>query len=210
MLAPAHDIRSTRPSDVTGRRTAIIGSVALLHVAIVYAIVTGMAGAVLTTTPAELITRFIRDPVAPPRNVFVPPRPVFKTVDIPTAPNVPIPVITTAIDQPPRTLGGQTSSTGTPDSAAGVVGGTHTIPPYPDLARLLGHQGTVLLQLTVSPQGNVVSAVVLTSTGYPELDSAAVDWVGAHWKYKPAIQGGQPVTSQVQVSIKFDLRQAAR
>jgi len=32
----------------------------------------------------------------------------------------------------------------------------------------------------------------------------------AHWKYKPALQNGQPVPSQAQAAVKFDLRQAGR
>ena len=49
---------------------------------------------------------------------------------------------------------------------------------------------------------------VLNHEGYAELDAAAVSWVQAHWKYKPAFQNGIAVTSQAQAAVKFDLRTA--
>jgi outer membrane biosynthesis protein TonB len=50
----------------------------------------------------------------------------------------------------------------------------------------------------------------LQSSGFPELDQAAVAWVVSHWKYKPAVQGGVTVTSQSQAAVRFDLKQANR
>ncbi len=97
-----------------------------------------------------------------------------------------------------------------PDTGASGISSTHSIPPYPALARVASHQGTVLLQIVVSADGSVASASVLQSSGFPELDQAAMAWVTAHWKYKPATQNGQAVPAQVQAAVKFDLRQASR
>jgi len=55
-----------------------------------------------------------------------------------------------------------------------------------------------------------VNASVTQSSGFPALDESAVAWVMAHWKYKPAIRGGVPVTSQTQAAVKFDLKLAHR
>ncbi len=209
MLMPTHEILSARRSGMSSRRVAIIGGVALLHVAVVYAIVTGMAGAVLTAVPKIMEAQVIV-PQAQPKSEPVPPKPILKTVDVPTAVSIPKPDI--AIDNSqPTPLNVQTAPTDTPppaDTAASSVGSTHTIPPYPIEARTAGHQGTVLLTLTISPQGDVVAAGVLQSSGFPELDQSAIAWVTSHWKYKPAVQGGAPVTSQARAAVRFDLHQA--
>ncbi|MEI9991744.1 MAG: energy transducer TonB [Rhizomicrobium sp.] len=189
----------------------IIGSVAMLHVVIVYALVSGMAGQTVKYISHELTTRVLDDKTkiadAPP-----PPKPALvrphETVD-----TIPPPVIAVANDQPPPITLPQTPASNVPpaqpDTDASGVSSTHSTPPYPALARMAAHQGTVTLQLVVSAQGDVASATVLQSSGFPELDQAAVTWVMAHWKYKPAIQNGAPVPSQAQAAVKFDLRRAS-
>lgn len=95
-----------------------------------------------------------------------------------------------------------------PDSAASGMTETHTTPPYPADARNLSQQGTVTLALTIDATGAVTNAQVKASSGYPDLDQTAVNWVIAHWRYKPAIQSGVPVASTSLAAVKFDLRQA--
>lgn len=80
----------------------------------------------------------------------------------------------------------------TPDGAASAVGSTHTIPPYPAVARRLGQQGVVALQLMISPSGEVTAVDIVQSSGFPELDQTAAAWVKARWKYKPAVLGVSP------------------
>jgi protein TonB len=54
-------------------------------------------------------------------------------------------------------------------------------PPYPPLARDQAEQGTVILRLTADAAGNVVTAEVKSSSGYPILDHATVEFVKRHW-----------------------------
>jgi len=206
MLKPAHDIHAVRGT--SPRRAAIIGAVGALHVAAIYALISGMAGDVLKQVPPDLIV-----------HLFQPSHPA-NTVTPPQQPSLVRPTIETPQVQPPeikiddssgqsiRAAYSQPHTAATPDSAAAGVANTHTIPPYPLAASTLGHQGTVVLRLTVSPLGDVVAASVVQSSGFPELDSQAVAWVTEHWKYRPAIQGGAPVTSQTEAAVRFDLKQA--
>jgi TonB family protein len=55
-------------------------------------------------------------------------------------------------------------------------------PPYPPLALQTGEQGTVILLLTGDDTGNVVSVDVKTSSGFPILDRATVDFIKRHWR----------------------------
>lgn len=92
-----------------------------------------------------------------------------------------------------------------PDRAPFAIASTRTTPPYPVIARRVGWEGTVLLRLTVSPQGRVSRADVVTSSGHIELDSAAQDWVVSHWTYRPAIKDGAAIEAQILTKVLFSL-----
>jgi protein TonB len=61
-------------------------------------------------------------------------------------------------------------------------GGERPEPPYPKIALEAGQQGTVILSLTGDDAGNVVSVEVKTSSGFPILDRATVDYIKRHWR----------------------------
>jgi protein TonB len=147
--------------------------------------------------------------VVPPAK---PPEPVMKKAVIPVAP---IPTFT--IDQSPK-AGGITTTTVPPvidnggarpqeNSIHAPVGisSTHTVPPYPPIARRIGAEGKVTLRLTVSVEGRVTQAEVVTSSGREELDQTAQQWIVAHWAYKPALENGSPVVSHVLATMTFNL-----
>ncbi|OYV37537.1 MAG: hypothetical protein B7Z83_04710 [Thiomonas sp. 20-64-5] len=75
-------------------------------------------------------------------------------------------------------------------------------PPYPRLSRQLGEEGTALLKVQVGPDGRALQVKLMSSTGYPRLDDAAVATV-AQWRFVAATRNGQAVTSWVLVPIKF-------
>jgi protein TonB len=54
----------------------------------------------------------------------------------------------------------------------------------------------------------VTNAQIEQSSGSNDLDSAAVQWVVAHWRYKPATQNGQPVVSTTEAAVVFNLKNA--
>jgi|SRR5579871_3634190 len=209
MLMQRHDVMGTRPDSVISNRTIAIGVVALLHIVAVYALVTGMTAQIVKLLPPDLQVAWVD--TSPPKSVPVPPQPKLIDPVAPAIPTAPVPVIKTP-DSGGSVINVAPSQTNTmpPDSSATGLSNTHSTPPYPLQARALSQEGTVILQLTVSPQGDVVGADIVQSSGYPELDQTAVSWVIAHWKYRPAIVAGVAVTSQTQAAVKFDLRDAAR
>ena len=89
----------------------------------------------------------------------------------------------------------------------GVVGitATHTVPPYPPIARRIGAEGKVTLRLTVTAEGRVSEADVVTSSGRDDLDQTAQQWIMAHWTYKPAMANGAPVVSKTLATVTFNL-----
>jgi protein TonB len=211
MLLPKHEIISARSSGTSQRRIMIVGGVGLLHAAAIYALVTGMASTAVRQIDHVLQVDTVETSVPTPPTPM-PPQPKMQQPTQTTQVTVPVPVIAIA-DNTPSTITVAPTRPNTPpvaDSGATGLSNTHTTPPYPTEARAAAHQGTVVLQMTVSPQGDVVTANVTQSSGFPELDQAAMAWVIGHWKYKPAIQGGVPVTSQTQAAVQFDLKQASR
>ncbi len=86
------------------------------------------------------------------------------------------------------------------------IAATHTLPPYPPVARRQGAEDKVTLRLTVTMTGQVGQADIVTSSGNPALDEAAQHWIVTHWAYKPALDNGQPATAQVLATVNFNLK----
>lgn len=78
-------------------------------------------------------------------------------------------------------------------------------PDYPRLARQKGHQGDVVLEFEVSSEGKVSSLVVVTSSGFGELDEAAVKAVQSA-VFTPAKSGDATVASTARLKLSFRLR----
>lgn len=209
-----HQIMSARPSGMTPRRALIIGAVGLLHVGAIYAIVNGMAGSVVTEIIRDIQITPVKDEVKPPTTppppiptIIQPHQPVVDTMPPPDIPIESANTDTITVKPTPLTPANLTPVPDTP--AMGIVN-THSVPPYPADARALSHDGIVTLSIVVSAQGEVMGASVVATSGHAELDQAAVAWVIAHWKYKPAIQNGVAIPSSTRAMVKFDLTQARR
>jgi protein TonB len=68
----------------------------------------------------------------------------------------------------------------------------NTPPPYPGVARRMGDQGEVRLDVRVDVDGKVTEIRLKQSSGSALLDRTAVDTV-KKWRFKPATVDGQPV-----------------
>lgn len=77
-------------------------------------------------------------------------------------------------------------------------------PLYPRQAREKGWQGRVILRLKVLADGTVDSGTIYQSSGYQLLDDNAVK-AATQWTFKPAMNGGFPIVSTVNIPIQFDL-----
>ena len=180
--------------------------VGLIHVVLIYALVTGLAVRIVQQVPKALEAHMIETrPQTPHETLPVPAKPTLATPDTDTIPPPQIEIAT----PPANAIAAKTAEAPpAPDMAASARGTTHTIPPYPPMARRLGHQGVVQLRLTITPDGRVAQAEIVKSSGWPELDQEAAEWVRAHWRYKPAVQAGVLVASVAMAAVKFDLRAA--
>jgi len=194
----------------SNERIVGVGFVVLLHIIAIWAILSG------------LVQKIIPKIEPPPIAWLEPAKPTLPVQPAPRLPHVnptdhttrqviaPLPTFTIDDGLP---HGGGTPYEApqqpvTPDTFVSGIGGTHTIPAYPPLARRLGEHGSVRLSLTISATGDVTGASVVQSSGFPDLDHTAVDWVLGHWKYKPATHDGVAVPSQSQAVVVFNLQNA--
>jgi protein TonB len=75
-------------------------------------------------------------------------------------------------------------------------------PIYPMAAVKQHHQGLVVLDVTIDDKGRVQDVRVERSSGWPELDEAAVD--AAHgWRYEPGIFNDKPAGGIVRIPVDF-------
>jgi TonB family protein len=81
-----------------------------------------------------------------------------------------------------------------PDQAAVVDFTSCAKPVYPHAELSAGHQGTVQLAFLVGTDGAVLSSRVDRTSGYPDLDRAALDAL-SKCHFQPARKNGEPAQS---------------
>lgn len=77
-------------------------------------------------------------------------------------------------------------------------------PNYPPSARRRGQEGVVIIRVTVAVDGRASATTIVTSSGVPILDEAAIEAVRS-WRFLPAHHGAEQVAGTLDVPIRFDL-----
>jgi len=85
----------------------------------------------------------------------------------------------------------------------------HAQPPYPSSAQDAGEQGIVVLDVYVWPNGKPMKVRISQSSGFKDLDTAAIQGV-LNWHFVPAIQHGDMVSDWTSVKIVFQLPTAGQ
>lgn len=80
----------------------------------------------------------------------------------------------------------------------------HAPVEYPASAISAGEKGTVLVTAEVDTGGKAIGAKIFKSSGYSDLDAAALRSI-ARWSFAPATKNGKPMAQQVVVPIRFQL-----
>lgn len=79
-----------------------------------------------------------------------------------------------------------------------------SIPSYPPASRRIGEHGTVVLKLHVLEDGSVADAVIDRSSGYPDLDYAAM-YESFRWRLAPGTIDGAPSRMWGRFAVTFKL-----
>jgi periplasmic protein TonB len=205
-----------------------IGFVVLLHVVLIYALVTGLAHRAIQVVETPIETRILAEakpqtaqpPPPPPLQLTPPPTAIVPPPEIQIETPAPPPPRRTAITlprpvKPPPVAAPAPAPAPMPTPAPAPVPAAEPVrvmprldagrsqqPAYPDASRRLGEQGSVVLQVLIGTDGRVVDAKVLQSSGYERLDQAAIDGVKNDYRFSPGTVDGKP--QQMWYTFKFN------
>jgi len=192
-------------SEGSSKKTIAILAVVLLHLGFLYAFTHGLKVVNIVKPFKDTVTVFIPDdkPIEPP-----PPPPKakdLKPIDK-MVPDVPVPTPVEVPPEVPVNMPAETAITETATPAEAAPTQSFSIkrkvdPTYPPASRRAGESGTVILAVTVTPDGMPSDVEVMRSSGFTALDQAAVDAV-RKWRFKVNSDGG---TSRVQLPVTFKL-----
>ena len=209
---------------MSGNKIIAIIIVALIHVAIGYVLVTGLAyNAVkkaierVTTVDIEEEVPEEEEPPPPPPDEIVPPPPVappppinvsvapppIQTVQTPPPPAPVVPIARPA--PPPAPPPAPSQARGVqPDGQARWAARIQE--NYPPRAVRDEIQGRVGLRVTVGPNGRVADCSVTSSSGSSILDDAACSGMRSYARFKPALDAaGNAISASWTTTIVYQL-----
>ena len=195
------------------RRGVVVVAIIALHLFVVWALASGLARKVVEVIApnieADIVEEVKNDEEPPP-----PPPPEMERPPVEVPPpevsiDLPMETTTTAIqdvtDKPPP------PAPPPPPRVAGAPARMKSaVDPdqfYPPGAKRREEQGSPVVQACVGPNGRLVREPVITETsGFPELDGAAVKVAKAN-RYTPASEGGTALPeSCVKFKVKFVIK----
>ena len=206
MERPSHTIFETHQS--LSRRLPLLGLAASLQIAIFWLFAHGLGGGVIHAIIRDIELQPFKEkvdtgPKPPPIKPHIREHLETPTATLPAFNTDHRPGGTGIIVAPNTGDGGVIPG---PTRPVVSIAATHTVPPYPVIARRVGWEGQVTLRLTVLTDGHVGAAEVVTSSGRTDLDQTAQAWIVSHWIYKPALDNGSPTVGQALATVVFSLK----
>ncbi len=203
------------------RHVVGIGIVVLVHVVVVYALVTGLARKVIDVVRQPIETKIVEEVKPPPPDVPPPPPP--PKLAAPPPPFIPPPEVQIAQPPPQQSVIAAVTNVAPPEApppvlqaeaspAPGPKAQPVRVPPvidaqrsckqpeYPPTSRRLQETGTVLLRFLIGVDGGVVESKVESSSGHERLDQAAKEAL-SRCQFKPGTVDGKP--EQSSASLKY-------
>jgi len=206
---------------MSSNRTAAIVIVALIHIALGYALVTGLAYNVLKKAAEDLKTFDVEEEPPPPeekppppeQNVPPPPQivappPIVRTNTV--APPIvsvyiaPPPVITQTA--PPAPAAPPAPRVSQAARAKGNLPSLFSTDDYPQSAIRNEEQGTTAVRMTIGTDGRVTDCSITQSSGSAALDQATCNILRRRARFTPAKdQAGNPITDSFSQRIRWEL-----
>lgn len=193
-------------------RLVLVGGI---HLALIWALMSGLGLHVLRLEPPSTTVRMIDSEAAPPEK-FTPPQvslaePVMRTVVPPSddlvIPDLPPPA--TADPLPPSFGTGPQVVASPPEHivSGAAVDPRHplTQPAYPMSAIRNNEEGALSLSILIGIDGRVREAKVVQSSGSAKLDQAAINEAKTKWHLKPATRDGVPFEEWLTLRVVFRL-----
>ena len=202
---------------VQGHRLLPFLAVVALHAVLLALLFLPRADLPQVIPPVPVQTSIIEEPRMPPAAAPLKPpmlAPVPRAIEVPAAlisiPDA-TPIAATVQPSTPAAAAAATVATAKADPEpvapprfdAGYL--DNPPPRYPPESRRAHEQGTTLLRVLVSKDGDALQVSVEHSSGSRRLDEAALSAV-LRWRFEPARRGAEAVEAWVLVPIEFELR----
>ena len=197
--------------------------VALLHVLLVYALVTGLARKVVEVIKKPIETKIVEEAKPPPPPEAPPPPP--PKLSTPPPPFIPPPEVQIAITPPPAATITAVTNTAPPPVATNapappptpahvpvrtspVIDAARSCekPPYPPASERNEESGTVTVKFLIDVDGRAIKSEIVRSSGHKRLDEAARAGLSL-CRFKPGTVDGKPEQSWSQIDYVWKLPQ---
>jgi protein TonB len=201
------------PGLFSGTRGAALIAVIILHIGIVWAFYTGLAGKLIQKVipPVEIAQidkpKDVDKPPPPPPKLeeikpYVPP-PEFVDIQAPQQETTAI-TQTTTVQRPAPVVQAPPPTPGTPprmDPKHPLKIGEEW---YPDASKRANEEGRCVVQVTVAADGTIKSESLQSSSGFPRLDDACLKAVHGQ-RMIPATEAGKAIEKTASLPIVWKL-----
>lgn len=209
---------------MSGNRVTALIIVAILHIIVGYALVTGLAYEAVKKIKERVETFDVKEekppeeppppppdkPIPPPPIVAPPPpisferpAPVVQTVALPPPP---VPVTVVAAPPPPPPPPAAPRFTPKNPSPKGNPGSWASTDDYPGAALRKEEQGTTRFRVSVGADGRVTGCTVTGSSGFGDLDSATCSLISRRGRFAPATDGeGKPTAGSWSSQVRWEI-----
>lgn len=217
---------------MSGNRVIAIIIVALIHIALGYLLITGLAVDAVQSVVERVTTIDVEEPpppepedepppppedipetappppVAPPPPINIAPAPpplrTTPTIPPPAPPTLRIPPPAPPAPPAPRPAPPSQARGASPDGLNSWAARIQG--DYPSSALRREEQGTVTMRITIGANGRVEACSVTRSSGSSALDDAACRGMQRYARYNPALNAaGNPISATTSQSIRYVL-----
>jgi len=209
-----------------GKNLTGIAIVIVLHVIVAYGIITGLGKRMVTKMTEAVETKIIED-VKPPPPPETPPPPPPPEMKAPPPPFIPPVEVQVQQPPPPQNVIANTTNQAPPNhdivkappapnappatkpagparTPAGVDFNTCSRPEYPKSSLRNEETGTTTILFKIAADGSVQGASIQKSSGFRDLDRAAVAAL-SKCRFKPATENGTAVETSQPVQYVWTL-----
>ena len=204
---------------MSSNRIIALVIVALLHIALVYALVTGLAyegykKVLQRVTAVDIKEEVKKEPPPPPKKLDIKPPPIVvppPRINVTVAPQVietvrepppappPIVLAPPAAPPPPRFTAKGAVAKGRPGDWANSN-------DYPARALREEREGVTRFRVTVGTDGRVTGCTITGSSGHGDLDEATCTLITRRGRFTPAMDGdGQPTTGSFSSAVRWQI-----
>lgn len=210
----------------SGNKIVSLVIVALIHIVVIYALVTGLAYSAVKSVAEKLNVVDVEEeviepeePPPPPPDQPITPPPVVTPPPIVRTPPTSAPVITTTNTPPPVFTPTPIVAPPPPPPAAppppskasgasprGNPGSWATTNDYPARALREERAGTTRFRVTIGPDGRVTDCQITGSSGHADLDEATCKNVSRRARFKPALDSaGNPISDTYSNAVRWEI-----